>query len=367
MNPLANLFSGSSLTRTALETFPSAVFVTNESGTILYANEKVCHWFGYAASEILGRPLDRLLPGIRCRDHYAHSALRMSQPAGPMLNPARQLCVCKDGSRVMVNVTFVAVHEQARSMILANVVKTAEEATDHEFLEAERLDAIAKMISGLAHKSRNALQRAVACLDLLELDLGEDDRQMELSRKIRQSLSDLLENYDEVKRFAQPITLQKSVSNLLPICRDAYEEVMAERNVAPHELIIVKHHDNDDVANVDRNKLREVFLHVLQNAVDRPMSHAKIVVDSVPAEVRSDAALRVSVHDDGEGFTKEALERAFEPFFTTKQHGTGLGLSICRRIIKAHGGVIRASNSKEGGGLIEILLSKNFSAEFPAE
>jgi len=66
--------------------------------------------------------------------------------------------------------------------------------------------------------------------------------------------------------------------------------------------------------------------------------------------------LRVTVSDNGPGFSADNIERVFEPYVTSKEKGTGLGLAICRRIIEEHNGAIRATNSPAGGATVIISL-----------
>ncbi|QDV44270.1 Sensor protein FixL [Stieleria neptunia] len=359
MNALANLFSSSSLTRQMMEVSPSAVVVANHAGTILFANENVQQWFGYARSEITGSALDGLLPEISQRDDHAHSAHAMAQTPIDMEQGGPQRVVCKDGSEMVVDVTLVPVEEQSESLILANFSRSDSGTLDGQRLESERFDAIAKMISGLAHESRNALQRAVACLDLLELDFSESDRHLELSRKIRRSLSDLLENYDEVRRFAAPITLSRTATHLAPLCHSVFDELQRKCDAWANRIEIAGDDTDDDLACVDRGKFQEVFHQILDNAFDQPHGRVNIRVSHERTTIRNRAAVRICIHNDGQPFYAEALVRAFEPFYTTKQHGTGLGLSISRRIVEAHGGQILARNPDAGGAEIEFVVPRD--------
>ncbi|QDV86080.1 Sensor protein FixL [Stieleria magnilauensis] len=342
-----------------MEVSPSAVVVADHSGTILFANENAQHWFGYAPSEITGSTLDGLLPEISQRDDHAHSAHAMAQTPIDMEQGGPQRVVCKDGSEMVVDVTLVPVEEQSEPLILANFSRSDSGTLDGQRLEYERFDAIAKMISGLAHESRNALQRAVACLDLLELDFSESDRHLELSRKIRRSLSDLLENYDEVRRFAAPITLSRTATHLAPLCQSVFDELQMKCDAWANRIEIVGDDTDDDLACVDRGKFQEVFHQILDNAFDQPHGRVHIRVRHERTTIRNQAAVRISIHNDGQPFYAEALVRAFEPFYTTKQHGTGLGLSISRRIVEAHGGQILARNPDEGGAEIEFVVPRD--------
>ena len=64
----------------------------------------------------------------------------------------------------------------------------------------------------------------------------------------------------------------------------------------------------------------------------------------------------ISIRDSGPGLPTNVLDRIFEPFISTKETGTGLGLSICHRIVEAHGGLITAGNSPQGGAVFAIYL-----------
>ncbi len=76
----------------------------------------------------------------------------------------------------------------------------------------------------------------------------------------------------------------------------------------------------------------------------------------------------MTVRDDGEGVSPEALERAFEPLFSTRAEGTGLGLPIAHRIAVAHGGSIEMRNRSEGGAELRVRLPRAAgAAEHPPE
>lgn len=356
MNPIAKLLSGPSLARSVLEVSSQPVVVASESGTILFANQHVQNWFGYAESEITGSTLGQLFPADGHRDRDAQSVPELSHDTPTRLKGGRQRVLCKDGAELIVDVSFIDVQEQCQSLILANFSKADPDDASQNLLESERLDAVAMMIGGLAHESRNALQRAVACLDLMELDLVDDARHMELTAKIRKSLSDLLDNYNEVKRFAEPISLQRSCQRVMPLCREAFYEVEERRGQSGNELMLSDNPTCDDTVNVDADRIKEVFRHVIENALDQGQLKMTILVECESAHLENRPALRIMVYDDGRSFSKEALVRAFEPFYTTKQHGTGLGLSISRRIVQTHGGTIQVGNPERGGAVVEIIL-----------
>jgi signal transduction histidine kinase len=108
-------------------------------------------------------------------------------------------------------------------------------------------------------------------------------------------------------------------------------------------------------AAADREKLRQVVINLVENAIDALAEkdadrHLVVEVD----EIDGCAVLRV--RDDGPGVSADALTRLFEPFFSLKPTGTGLGLAIAHRTITAHGGRIEARSTPGGGMTVHIAL-----------
>src|SRR5262249_54068608 len=120
--------------------------------------------------------------------------------------------------------------------------------------------------------------------------------------------------------------------------------------------IALKREIEEDLPAVlgDPHQLEQVFLNVINNAVDAMLEgEGRDFKVGVKSE-KSDVIL--TFHDSGPGI--KDLHRVFEPFYTTKSvgKGTGLGLSICYGILKEHGGEISARNGETVGAVIEIRL-----------
>jgi signal transduction histidine kinase len=108
----------------------------------------------------------------------------------------------------------------------------------------------------------------------------------------------------------------------------------------------------DAIGNAD--KLRQVVLNLIQNAVDAAGPHGEVDVT-----LRTVGAVaELSVGDSGPGLTDDARNKLFEPFFTTKPSGTGLGLAISQSIARAHRGSIEVAASSRGGALFTLRVPK---------
>ncbi len=112
---------------------------------------------------------------------------------------------------------------------------------------------------------------------------------------------------------------------------------------------------------VDDPKLVQVFLNLVQNAVQAVEAGGRVRVRTRPTRLQRPAqgqgdALAIEVRDDGPGISREALDKLFIPFYTTKQGGTGLGLAICDRIVKAHGGELDVRTAPNKGSTFTVRL-----------
>lgn len=114
----------------------------------------------------------------------------------------------------------------------------------------------------------------------------------------------------------------------------------------------------------DTTQLRQVVHNLLANARDALVDIKSdgvitVATETITASIGEQAgqpAVRLTVTDNGPGFSAQLLQRAFEPYVTTKAHGTGLGLAIVRKIVQEHSGYIDISNRRTGGARITILL-----------
>ena len=338
-----------------MEASPAANLLTDRQGTIEFINHTTQQYFGYQNAELVGRPMDVLFPGISTSDDTSHAPcifarLNESNPTQTLNLQAHR----KDGSTFRSEVTFNRLNTVAGDAYLANVINLSDEVPhDDELIQGERLAAVLQMVSGLAHESRNALQRAQSCLDLLQLDLADQTDLMTLTDQIRQALQDIHRNYEEVKNYAAPITLKRTTVDLETVCQTTFRALTSSLSGNPPQLST---HCSDECRSVklDAARIGEVFRHVLENAIhaSEPGGLIEFQCDRPSSNPGSDIQIRV--RDHGEGLTAEAESRMFEPFFTTKTRGTGLGLALCRRIIEAHGGTIEASNDESGGTVVKI-------------
>lgn len=230
---------------------------------------------------------------------------------------------------------------------------------EDRILQSERLAAIGQVAAGIAHESRNALQRIQAAVEMLQLDISDRPDQVQVLRRIERAADDIGALLDEVRNYAGPIVLERKTFELCDAWRSAWDHVLSARSAEGkfHEQL-----ECDELTMIgDPFRLEQVFRNVFENSLSactegNTGTSAKIDLSCRRVSAGGAPAFQIVIRDNGVGFSDEAREKAFDPFFSTKTKGTGLGMPICRRIVEAHGGRMTISENVAGGAEIVCTL-----------
>jgi PAS domain S-box-containing protein len=246
----------------------------------------------------------------------------------------------RDGTLYPVEVHLQRATLDSRVVFLALVTDLTErKRSEQRVLQAERLAAIGKAMTGLAHESRNALQRSQAGLEMLARRLADRPAERELVLRIQKAQEDMHQLFEEVRAYAAPIRLDCKPCDLAELLSAVWDDLAPAREERRARLV----RDvglTDCSCPADCFGLRQVFRNVLENSLAACADPVVIEARFADAALPGGPALAVSLRDNGPGLTPEARDRVFEEFFTTKTRGTGLGMAICRRVVEAHGGRI---------------------------
>lgn len=345
--------------RAVLNTAVDSIITIDHKCLICSLNPATERMFGYVTRELLGSNINMLMPEPYHSQHdsYVVNFIQTRKPT--IIGTGRQVTGRrKDGSEFPVHLAvseFTVRGEQYFTGIVRDLTEL--ECVQKQLMQSERLAAIGQMVTGLAHESRNALQRAQACLDMLSLDLQENAEQLDLARRATMALQDLHRLYEEVRGYAAPIHLEFRECDLATIWHKEWENLAAARKGKLIELV-----DAADskrlTCEVDVHRIEQVMRNLLENAIYACGTKGTITVSCKEAQCGAAPAAMITIEDDGCGMTQEVADQIFEPFFTTKQKGTGLGMAIVHRIMMAHEGSVTARPLGHGGSQIVLLFPR---------
>ena len=225
--------------------------------------------------------------------------------------------------------------------------------TQEQLLQSEKMSAVGQLIAGVAHELNNPLTAILGYAQLLESE-GLNDRATDFVRKLfkqAQRTHRVVQNLLSFARQRKPQKVDVDIRKIVDETLALRDYDLKVNNIALERETMI---DAPSVT-ADPHQLEQVFLNIINNAVDAILEGGK--GGKLKVRIHSaDGQVRVEFLDSGVGIKDP--NRIFDPFYTTKSvgKGTGLGLSICYGIIKEHGGDITAHNRAEGGACVEVKL-----------
>jgi two-component system NtrC family sensor kinase len=227
--------------------------------------------------------------------------------------------------------------------------------TEIELEKAKRLSDIGTLAATVAHELRNPL--ASITLAIANAKRKTDDARIEknlqtIERKVTES-GQIIDNLLTYSRLKPPHFQDLNLSEVLDECGD----LAMKRVKQPAEVSIFKDIKpvRDVVIKADPLQIKEVFINLLNNAIDA-MDGRKGDVQIIAEDNATNIAVKIK--DQGVGIPDDNLERVFETFFSTKAKGTGLGLSVCRQIVDLHNGEITIASKVDVGTTVTVVLPK---------
>jgi len=346
-----------------IKSSPNAIIATDMKGDIMLWNQAAEEILGYRAEEVVGKMnIRKIYP-----EGMAKEIMKMmrSEEYGGLgkLRSYPMLQVRQDGEIIEGNLSATIMYDaQGKEIASVGIFVDLKERlsmerrlrdTQEQLLQSEKLAAMGKLTSQIAHELNNPLYGIMNTLELLKTEISADSKRrkildMALSETVR--LTDLLR---KMLSFSKPDEEEKQPADVNEILD---EILLLVRKQLLENSIRLSSSFFEGLGKVyaSKNKLRQVFLNMISNAMDAMPEGGTLTVRTLG---KGDQ-VHIEITDTGVGIREENINKIFDAFFTTKDSvkDVGLGLSVCYGFIQEHGGDIRVASKLGSGTTFTIIL-----------
>jgi PAS domain S-box-containing protein len=365
--------------------------IVDHDGKFLFTNQKLVKFYGYQDEKILyGLTISKIRNEdeteaekslnyvrsvyqnndmVQYESYDKNHAVWFSNTLSPIRDPSTQdvFAVCI----ISKNITDLIEKKKKLNVTVELLIKTR-----GQLIQKDKMAALGRLASGIAHEIRNPLEIIYMGVDYLENNLSNDNPHV---RESIEKIFNAVNRADNIIKNILSFSRQSEYKiTQLPLC-PLLDNVLtlAEQMIQKNGVSVQRKYDDEllEVAG-DYNMLQQVFVNLVNNAVDAMKDRKEKILTvraykQLATEVGyktgyrradffsiGDEMIIVEISDTGRGIPAEALPKIFEPFFTTKSanEGTGLGLSIAHMIMDRLSGTIDVESRENQGTTFFIKL-----------
>ncbi len=332
-----------------VSSLPIGLVATDTEGRIQLCNRTAEELIEKTEQQLVGkRPGDVLPPPL---------AVLISQSEAQPERPQRRDLLLERGegrSRALLLAALAVIDGEQRhvgTMLLMQDVSEVKQL-EEELKRNERLAALGEMAAGVAHELRNPLSSIKGLALLLKSKFTDNSTDREAADILVREVERLNRSIGELLDYARPDRLEKATVSLNEIVGKALTLLRVDADAAGIQ-IVTEYCPPPDLVHADQDKLSQVFLNLLLNAIQAMKSGGTLQVVTVRDPGQQ---LLCRIQDSGCGIEADLLPKIFDPYVTTKSSGTGLGLAMSVKIIEEHGGRIDISSTPGQGTTVIVAL-----------
>lgn len=321
------------LSKNLLELAPDATILADARGTIIFANAQVARTFGYSPNELVGRPVEWLLPERFRGGHAEHRARFALQPKPRAMGEGLTLFGRhKNGHEFPVEISLSPVHSDEGPLVLAAVRDaTVRRDTEQGLIEANR--AKSRLLAAASHDLRQPVQTLTLLNQAALRHAGPNAKLADIMRQQQRALdtiSQLLASVLDMSKLdsgaLKPTIVDCRIDDVFDRLRSDFEPLADEKGI---RLVV---EPTAEGARTDPELLRRLLGNLLANAIR--------YTDSGRVQVSADVIghdIAITVRDTGVGIPTQELGKIFDEFYQVdrgaqRPEGLGLGLSIVKRL-----------------------------------
>jgi PAS domain S-box-containing protein len=346
-----------------IESSVDGIIAADREGKVLIFNRGAENILGYKPEEVVGKiDISSIYPpGVA---KVVMQKLRSHEFGGVgKLSSFPLLLRRKDGELIECDLSASLIYNEAgKGVVSVGIFKDLRErlgierelrSTREALLQAEKLAAMGRLTSQIAHELNNPIYGIMNTLELLKSEVPPESKRrrildLSLSETVR--LSEMLRSMLSFSKPEEEKKIPTNINELIEGILLVMEKQMREANI---RVTMVFPKDLPEIM-ASTNQIRQVMLNMIKNGKESMPLGGTLNIRTM----RSDGNVIIIIRDTGIGIPAEIRDKIFDAFFTTKQKvkGVGLGLSVCYGIIKDHGGDIKVESEIGKGTHFIITL-----------
>ena len=357
--------------RALLDSASQGIVAVDESSRIVLVNGTTEEMFEYSRTELLGQPLEVLLPERYRTAHDEHLRRYFGRPHTRVMGLGIDLYGrSRNGREFPIEVSLSYVEQGGSRLAMALVTDITERRRAEErLLDAQKLESLGLLAGGVAHDFNNLLVGVIGNASMAQEMLPPDSLAVELLEEVVRSGKQAAHLTRQMLAYAGK---GKFVVESLVLSRLIPEMCGLVQPSIPKKITLSFDLDPDLLAvEADRGQVQQVFMNLVLNAAEAIGNHDGVILVRTCVQDVDEPYLRLhpevaamqpgryvclEVRDTGSGMDEATKARIFDPFYTTKFTGRGLGLAAVAGIVRGHKGAITVSSEPGKGSCFAVLL-----------
>jgi signal transduction histidine kinase len=336
-----------------LQDLEDAVFIFSREQRLVFASGSVERFLGRQRSDLPGRSIEDVFPPTATLGLLVAQAAQTGRP----VRNRRVPLASEDGTGVALVLLSVDLLDSlpgaAGSGLLVRLRDPeAQRKLGRELQTADRMAAISRISSGVAHEVKNPLNAILLHVEVARAKLAQGDtdvsQQMEIISREILRLDRVVKTFLD---FSRPVELNLSTVPLHEFMNEIVDLARPQANAANIHVEVREEAEGVDV-QVDRDLLKQAVFNVVVNAMQAMPEGGELRFEAFAAD--DTAEIRIS--DTGPGIPPELRDKIFRLYFTTKKEGSGIGLAMTFRIVQLHDGTIDFTSEPGKGTTFFVRL-----------
>ena len=346
-----------------IQSSPNAIIATDLKGNIIIWNQAAEETLGYKAEDVIGKMnIEKIYPkGMAKKVIQMVRSPKYGGKGKLKIYPI--VYVRQDGGITEGNLSAAMIYDSAGNEVASvGIFIDLQERlemerklrqTQEQLLQSEKLAAMGRLTSQIAHELNNPLYGIMNTLELMKTEISPQNKRrkildMALSETVR-----LAEMLRKMLSFSKPDEEERQPTDINTILDEIL--LLHEKQLREYSIHISSSFEEGlGKVYASKNQLRQVFLNMIFNGRDAMPDGGTLTV-----RTKSEGdCVHIEISDTGIGIQEENISKIFDAFFTTKDsvEDAGLGLSVCYGFIKDHGGDIKVESQRGSGTTFTIIL-----------